>query len=238
MKEAGRVVALVFDEIEPLIVPGVSTKYLEEQVERIVLANGGIPAEKGYYGYPAAVCISVNEVILHGIPSPKQILKDGDIVSLDLVVKKGGYCADACRTYPVGVVGQRQQKMIAIARECFDNAVALVKPGTYLGDIEHIIEATAKQHGCSVPRDYTGHGIGQEMHEDPYIPCYGTPGTGPKLREGMTICIEPMIFEHHNAVRVLKDGWTVVAKDGGLTAHYENTLAVTQDGYEILTKLD
>lgn len=237
MREAGRVAALVFEQVGPMVQPGVSTAFLDEQVERVMRENGAIPAEKGYYGYPASVCTSVNEVILHGIPSSKQILRDGDIISLDLVTKKNGYCGDACRTYEVGICGERQKRMIAIAKECFNNAMALVKPGVHLGDVCHAIEETAKKYGCSVARDYTGHGIGREMHEDPYIPCYGTPGTGPVLREGMTICIEPMIFEHHNAVRVLKDGWTVVAKDKGLTAHYENTVAVTKDGCEILTKI-
>ena len=237
IREAGRVVALVFEELQPLLVPGTSTAEIDEAVERIVAREGGYPAEKGYYGYPASICVSVNEVILHGIPSKKQHLQDGDLISLDLVVKKDGYCADACRSYVVGIPSERAKKMVAIAEECFDNAMSLVKPGVHLGDVCHAIEETAKKHGCSVARDYTGHGIVREMHEDPYIPCYGTPGSGPILREGMTICIEPMIFEHRNDVRVLKDGWTVVAKDKGLTAHYENTLAVTKDGCEILTKL-
>lgn len=237
MREAGRVAALVFEEVGPLVVPGVSTAYLDEQVERVIRKYGATPAEKGYYGYPASVCASVNEVILHGIPSEKKILRDGDIISLDLVTRKDGYCGDACRTYGVGIIGERQKRMIEIAKECFDNAMSLVKPGARVGDIGHAIESTAKKYGCSVARQYTGHGIGRDMHEDPYIPCYGTPGTGPILREGMTICVEPMIFEHKNDVRVLKDGWTVVAKDGGLTSHYENTLVVTKDGCEILTKL-
>ena len=237
IREAGRVVALVFQEVEPLIVPGTTTADIDAAVESIIRREGAIPAEKGYYGYPASVCTSVNEVILHGIPSKKTMLKDGDIISLDLVAKKNGYCADACRTYEVGVCGERAKKMIAIAKECFDNAMSLVIPGVHLGDVCHAIEATAAKHGCTVAREYTGHGIGRDMHEDPYVPCYGVPGTGPILREGMTICIEPMIFEKSNKVRVMKDGWTVVAKDGGLTAHYENTLVVTKDGCEILTKL-
>ena len=236
--EAGRVVALAFEKIAPYVVPGVSTAELNSLVDRFVREEGAYPAELGYYDYPASVCISVNETILHDIPSEKKILKDGDIVTLDLVARKNGYCGDAARTFLVGICGERQKKIVALAEECFYNAVSLVKPGVHLGDVCHAIEATAAKGGCTVARDYTGHGIGKDMHEDPYIPCYGTPGTGPLLKEGMTICIEPMIFEKKNAVRVLKDGWTVVAKDGGLTAHYENTLAVTKDGYRILTKLD
>ncbi|MBQ9457828.1 MAG: type I methionyl aminopeptidase [Bacilli bacterium] len=238
IREAGRVVARAFERIAPYVEPGVSTAFLNEKIDAFVREEGAIPAELGYYGYPASVCISVNEVILHGIPSERQILRDGDIVTLDLVAKKNGYCGDAARTYLVGICGERQKRMVAIAEECFYNAVSLVKPGVRLGDVCHAIEETASKHGCTVAREYTGHGIGREMHEDPYIPCYGTPGTGPVLKEGMTICIEPMIFEKKNAVRVMKDGWTVVAKDGGLTAHYENTLVVTSGGYEILTKLD
>ena len=238
IEAASRVVAKAFERIAPLVVPGVSTAYLNQKIDEFVREEGAFPAELGYCGYPASVCISVNEVILHGIPSEKQILHDGDIVTLDLVARKDGYCGDAARTYLVGICGERQKRMVSIAEECFYNAMSLVKPGVHLGDVCHAIEETAAKHGCTVAREYTGHGIGREMHEDPYIPCYGTPGTGPVLKEGMTICIEPMIFEKKNAVRVMKDGWTVVAKDGGLTAHYENTLVVTSDGCRILTKLD
>lgn len=237
MAEAGRVVAKVFEEVGPLVKPGVSTLELNDAAEAVIRREGAIPSELGYQGYPASICASVNEVILHGIPSEKKILRDGDIVSLDLCATKNGYVGDACRTYPVGICGERALRMIKIAEECFQAAVSLVRPGVHLGDISHAIEATAAKYGCSVPRDFTGHGIGTSMHEDPYIPCYGEPGTGPILREGMTICIEPMILEHHNAVRIMKDGWTVVAKDGGLTAHYENTIAVTSSGYRILTQL-
>jgi len=237
IREASRVVAVALEEIREFIVPGVSTAFLNEKIDAIVRREGAYPAELGYYDYPASVCASVNEVILHGIPSKKKILRDGDIITLDLVARKAGYCGDAARTYPVGIVGERQKRMIAIAEECFYNAMALVKPGARVGDISHAIESTAKKYGCSVPREYTGHGIGREMHEDPVIPCYGNAGTGPVLREGMTICVEPMILEGKPNVRVLGDGWTVLAKDGMLTSHYENTLVVTADGCEILTKL-
>ena len=237
IREASRVVAVALEEIREMIVPGVSTQALNDKIDEIVRREGAIPAELGYYGYPASVCISVNEVILHGIPSKKRILRDGDIVTLDLVAKKDGYCGDAARTYPVGICGQRQKRMIAIAEECFYNAMSLVKPGARVGDISHAIESTAKAHGCSVPREYTGHGIGQQMHEDPAIPCYGVPGTGPILKEGMTLCVEPMVLEGKPQIRVLGDGWTALAKDGKLTSHYENTLLVTKDGCEILTRL-
>ncbi|MCR4562942.1 MAG: type I methionyl aminopeptidase, partial [Bacilli bacterium] len=165
----------------------------------------------------------------------KKVLRDGDIVSLDIVAIKNGYMADACRTFVVGIAGERAIKIIKAAEECFFEGVSLIKPGVHLGDIEHRIEETAKKNGYTVARDYTGHGIGTEMHEDPYIPNYGTPGSGPILREGMTLAIEPMILEGSNSTRVLKDGWTVVSKDGKLTAHYENTIVVTKDGFRILT---
>ena len=237
MRAAGRVVAKVFEEVGPLVKPGVTTLELNDAAEKVIRGEGAIPSELGYYGYPASICASVNEVILHGIPSSKKVLHDGDIVSLDLCATLDGYVGDACRTFAVGICSLRALRMIDIAKECFEESVKLVRPGVHLGDIGHAIEATARKYGCSVAREYTGHGIGTSMHEDPYVPCYGTPGTGPLLQKGMTICIEPMIFEGSNHVRVLKDGWTVVAKDGKLTSHYENTIAVTDDGYEILTKL-
>lgn len=237
IKEASRVVALCFDRVAPLIKPGVSTQELNDFIDQVMRDEGAVSGELNYNGFPASICASVNEVILHGIPSKKKILRDGDIVTIDLVARKNGYCGDAARTFSVGICSQRALKMIEIAKECFDNAVSLVKPGVHLGDISHAIESTAKRYGCSVPREYTGHGIGRNMHEDPMIPCYGVPGTGPVLRTGMTICIEPMILEHGGAVRMLNDGWTVVSKDGGLTSHYENTIVVTDDGYEILTTL-
>lgn len=237
LRSAAEVVALVFEELEPLIKPGVSTQELNDAAEAIIRREGAIPTELGYYGYPASICASVNEVLVHGIPSPKKILKDGDIVTIDLCATKNGYVGDAARTFPVGICSSRALKMIDVAKECFEEALKVVRPGNRVGDIGHAIEKTAKAHGCSVVREYTGHGIGTHMHEDPYIPCYGKEGTGDILREGMTICIEPMILEHRPEVRVLKDGWTVVAKDGGLTAHHENTLVVTSTGYEILSKL-
>lgn len=237
MREAGRVTAKVFEAIEPFVKPGVSTAELDRIIEKTVKELGATASEKGYYGYPASVCASVNEVILHGIPSEKKILRDGDIISLDLVCCLHGYHGDACRTYPVGICGERALKMIEVAKECFEEATKVIKEGAHVGDISYAIESTAKKHGCSVPREYTGHGIGTHMHEDPSIPCYGKPGTGPVLKEGMTIAVEPMILEGRPEVRVLKDGWTVVSKDGKLTSHYENTLVVLKDGYEILTAL-
>ncbi len=235
MREAGHLLSDVFEAIGPMCVPGVSTQEINDKAEEVMKLGGGESAEKGYYGYPGAICASVNEVLLHGIPSPKKILKDGDIISLDIVVRKNGYCADACRSYLVGICPEHLRTLLEVTEESFWNAVRLVKPGIHLGDVSHAIEATVKAHGYSVPREFTGHGIGKEMHEDPYIPDYGTPGTGEILREGMTLAIEPMVMEGKPHLRTLGDGWTTVTKDGKYSAHYENTIVVTKDGYEVLT---
>lgn len=235
MREAGLVCDAVFAKMAEMIAPGVSTEELSIAAERVMKEHGAISAELGYCGYPAAVCASVNEVLLHGIPSKKKILRDGDIISIDIVVKKNGYCADACRTYPVGIVQEHATKLIKVTEEAFWNGVKLVKEGVHLGDVEHAIQVTAESNGYSVAREYTGHGIGKEMHEDPYIPNYGTPGTGPILKAGMTLAIEPMVMEGKPALRTLPDGWTTVTKDGKYSAHYENTIVVTKDGYEVLT---
>jgi methionyl aminopeptidase len=235
MKEAGAVVAKVFEGLKAALRPGLSTLELDELANEIITSNGGISAEKGYYGYPGNICISVNDTVLHGIPSSKIVLKEGDIVSFDIVVKKHGYCADACRTYAVGTASPKALRLIEVTRQSFFEAVKLIKPGVHLGDIQAKIQEVNESNGYSLIRDYTGHGIGREMHEDPSIPNYGKAGTGIILKEGMTICIEPMVAEGKSATRILGDGWTVKMKDGKLSCHYENTVAVTADGYEILT---
>ena len=238
MREAGVVVGEVFAALETFIKPGVSTLEISELVEKVMVEHGAKSAEKGYCGYPAAACVSVNEELVHGIPSAKRILRDGDIVSVDIVAEKNGFLADACRTYAVGICGERQKRIIDVTTMCFDEAMKLIKPGVHLGDISHRIESVAKENGYQVAREYTGHGIGSNMHEDPYIPNYGNAGEGPILREGMTLCFEPMLLEGKNSLRILKDGWTAVAKDGKLTCHYENTIVVTSTGFEILTMLE
>lgn len=236
MRKAGELTVKVFDVVGPMVKPGVSTLELSEAAEKVITDGGGIAASKGYGGFPGAICTSVNEVLVHGIPSNKKILTDGDIVSLDVVAKLNGYCGDACRTYPVGICSEETLRLIKVTEECFFDAVALVHEGARLGDISHAIEARAKANGYSVPLEYTGHGIGEEMHEDPYIPDYGKAGTGPILKEGMTLAIEPMVLEGKNTLRTLKDGWTTLSKDGKKSSHYENTILVTKDGYEILTR--
>ena len=235
MKEAGRVVGLVFKTLKEKIRPGMSTLDIDAIVEKTMLDNNCTPAEKGYYGYPASACVSVNDVLVHGIPSSKIILKEGDIVSVDIVATYKGYMADACRTYMVGTVSNRAERLVRVTKEAFFEAVKLVKPGAFVGDLSHRIQEYVESFGYNVTRDYTGHGIGSHMHEDPSIPNYGKAGTGTKLEPNMTICIEPMVLEGRKDTRVLPDGWTAKAKDGKLTAHYENTVIVTESGYEIIT---
>lgn len=234
MKKAGEILANVFDVLEPLCVPGNTTKHLSEVAEKVIRDAGAIPAEKGYYGYPAAICASINDVVVHGIPGSTK-LKDGDIISLDIVVNYQGYMADACRTYPVGNVSPRAQKLIDVTRECFFKAMEVVRPGARIGDIGSAIQKHAEANGYSVTRDYTGHGLGRSMHEDPIVPNYGVEGQGMILKEGMTIAVEPIILEGRCESRVLKDGWTAVTCDHKLAAHYENSIVITKDGYEILT---
>ncbi len=235
MKKAGDILATVFDVLEPLCIPGTTTKHLSEVAEKVIRDAGAIPAEKGYYGYPAAICASINDVVVHGIPSSVK-LKSGDIISLDIVVQYQGYMADACRTYMVGEVSPMAQKLVEVTKECFFEAMKVVKPGARVGDISHAIQAHAEANGFSVTHDYTGHGLGRDMHEDPTIPNYGLPNTGMVLREGMTIAVEPIVLQGRKETRVLKDGWTAVTVDHKLAAHYENSIVITKDGYEILTK--
>jgi methionyl aminopeptidase len=235
MKTAGRVVAKVFETLKPMLKSGVSTYELNEAAEKVIFENGCDAPCKGYYGYPCGICISVNETLIHGIPSKKIILKEGDIVSLDVVASYRGYAADAARTYPVGITTERANKVMRVAREAFYNGVKLIKPGVRLGDVQEAIQKTVESNGYNVARDFTGHGIGKSMHEDPAIPNYGKAGTGPVLQKGYGLAIEPMVCEGTGLTRILGDGWTAKTKDGKLSAHYENTVIVTDDGYEIIT---
>ena len=235
MKKAGEVVAKVFEECGKLMKPGVSTFEINEKAEEVIFGSGCTAPCKGYYDYPAATCVSVNDTLIHGIPSHKIILKDGDIVSLDVVANYQGYCADATRTFKIGIVGPRAERIIEVCKSAFFNGVNLIKPGVHLGDIQEAIQKTVESNGYNVARDFTGHGIGKNMHEDPSVPNYGKAGNGPILQKGMAIAIEPMILEGKKDTRILGDGWTVKSKDGKLTCHYENTVVVTDNGYEIIT---
>ena len=235
MKEAGKLVAKVFETIEPLIRPGISTYEINEIAERVIYEAGGTCPCKGYYDYPAGTCVSVNETLIHGIPSKKIILKEGDIVSLDVVANLKGYCADATRTFLVGTCKDSVKQILDVCQKAFYEGINQAKPGNRVGDISAAIQHYVESHGYSVARDFTGHGIGKGMHEDPSVPNYGIAGTGPLLQKGMTIAVEPMILEGKKETRVLGDGWTVKSKDGKLTCHYENTIVITEDGNEIIT---
>ena len=235
MKEAGKLVAKVFETIAPLIRPGISTYEINEIAEKVIYEGGGTCPCKGYYDYPAGTCVSVNETLIHGIPSKKIILKEGDIVSLDVVANLKGYCADATRTFLVGTCKDSVKQILDVCTKAFYEGIKQAKPGNRVGDISAAIQHYVESHGYSVARDFTGHGIGKGMHEDPSVPNYGIAGTGPLLQKGMTIAVEPMILEGKKETRILGDGWTVKSKDGKLTCHYENTIVITEDGNEIIT---
>lgn len=235
IKKAGSILADTFDYLKVHTRAGISTKELDKLAESFIRNHGGIPTCKGYEGFPGAICISVNDTLLHGIPSKSIILKDGDIVSYDICVTYEGYIADACRTFPVGEISSEAKRLLDTTKKCFFEAVKLVKPGVHLGDISQKIYETGTSAGYTLTRDYGGHGVGREMHEDPFVLNYGEKGTGPILKKGMVIAIEPMLNEGKVELYTLDDGWTVKTLDGKLSCHYENTIAITDDGYEILT---
>ena len=235
IKKAGSILADTFDYLKVHTRAGISTKELDKLAESFIRSHGGIPTCKGYEGFPGAICISVNDTLLHGIPSKSIILKDGDIVSYDICVTYEGYIADACRTFPVGEISSEAKRLLDTSKKCFFEAVKLVKPGVHLGDISQKIYETGTSEGYTLTRDYGGHGVGREMHEDPFVLNYGEKGTGPILKKGMVIAIEPMLNEGKVELYTLDDGWTVKTLDGKLSCHYENTIAITDDGYEILT---
>lgn len=235
MREAGKVNSLILRELKDIIKPGISTKDIDDFVEKTVKAHGMKASEKGYCGYPASVCTSVNEEVVHGIPSKKRILKAGDIVSVDLVVEYKGYMADAARTYAVGEISPEAQNLIETAEKSFFAGIEFAKEGCRLQDISHAVQTVVEAQGFGVIRDFVGHGIGKEMHEEPQIPNYGKAGKGPRLQSGMTLAIEPMICQGSYEVDVLLDDWTVVTVDGGLAAHYENTVVITDGEPELLT---
>ncbi len=235
MREAGKVCGLILRELANIIQPGISTLEIDRFVEKTVREHGMRAAEKGYCGYPASVCVSINDEVVHGIPSKKRHLREGDIVSCDLVVEYEGYMADAARTYAVGSVSPTAKHLIETAEKAFWNGIAYAKEGYRLSDISHAVQETVEAEGFGVIRDFVGHGIGSEMHEDPQIPNVGKPGKGPRLQRGMTLAIEPMITEGSWEIDVLADDWTAVTLDGSLAAHYENTIVITDGEPELLT---
>lgn len=236
MREAGRVIAEVFELMREKIRPGVTTAELDRAAEQHILKRKAIPVCKGYEGFPAATCISVNDEVIHGIPG-KRLIQEGDIVSVDLSVKLDGFCADAARTFPVGEIDPAVAKLLEVTKACMLAGAEMAVAGNRLGDIGSRIQTMAEAAGYGVVTDYVGHGIGREMHEAPDVPNYGRPGRGLRIVNGMALAIEPMINMGTAAVRRLSDGWTVVTLDGKPSAHYENTVAITPDGPQLLTVL-
>lgn len=237
MRKAGKIVALAHEVIRQHIKPGISTLELDQIAEEVIREHGAIPAFKGYHGFPGSICASINKEVVHGIPSRGRILKDGDIISVDIGSLINGYYGDSAKTYAVGNISDEANKLIEVTRESFYEGLKYCKVGYRLSDVSHAIQKYVEDNGFSVVRDFVGHGIGTSMHEEPQIPNYGKPGKGPRLAKGMVLAIEPMVNVGEYDVIVLDDDWTVETLDGSLSAHYEHTIAITDDEPIILTDL-
>ena len=237
LKEAGRIVALCHEEMKKQVRPGVSTQELNDICERIILEHNATPSFKGYGGFPSAVCASVNEVVVHGIPSKKQIPKEGDIVALDIGACYKGYHGDSAWSYAVGNISSKDKLLMQVTHDALFKGLEQVHEGAHLGDVSAAIGNYASSFGFGIVEEFTGHGVGRNLHEDPAIFNFGEPGTGPLLKEGMVLAIEPMINAGTKKVRILSDGWTTVTKDKSKSAHFEHTIVVRKNGYEILTTL-
>ena len=235
MREPCKIVKETLEFVGSKICAGMSSKEIDELVERYIRAAGAYPSCLGYGGFPASACVSVNSVVVHGIPRKEEILKEGDIVSVDLCAYKNGYHGDACRTFKIGKVSPEVEKLVKVTEECFFKGIEGLKAGTPLYDIGYRVQKHAESFGYGVIRSYTGHGIGKEMHEDPSVPNFGKLGTGMRLKAGTVLCVEPMIAMGSWRVNLLPDGWGAVTVDGKPAAHYENTIVVKEDGVEILT---
>lgn len=234
MREAGKMVSMTHQYLKNFIKPGITTKELDRLAEEYICKMGGVPTCKGYEGFPATLCTSVNDTVVHGIPDNYK-LKDGDIITIDMVIGYKGYQGDAAWTYSVGEINDDKKYLMEHTEKALYEGVKQVKPGNRIGDISNAVEEYANKHHLGVVKELCGHGIGREMHEDPEVPNYGAKGTGPKLREGMVICIEPMLNLGTADIYMLDDEWTIKTDDGKPAAHYEHTILVTKDGYEILT---
>jgi len=236
MRAAGRILAEVKARLKALVRPGASTKDIDEDIEAFIVGKGAAPAFKGYRGYPATVCASINEEVVHGIPSAKRKLKDGDIIGLDLGCIVEGYYGDCAITLPVGPVPERVQELLDVTRESLDKAIVQCRAGNRIGDISYAVQAHCESHGFGVVRAFVGHGIGRALHEEPQVPNFGEAGRGSVLKAGMVLAIEPMVTMGSWEVRVLEDGWTAVTVDGSFAAHFEDTIAITANGPEVLTR--
>jgi methionyl aminopeptidase len=235
MREAGRLVAEVITELSAQVAPGVNTADLDALAEKRITHAGAAPAFKGYHGYPASICASINDEVIHGIPSGRRVLREGDIISLDVGASLGGYFGDSAVTLAVGQVSEEAATLLRVTEEALYKAIERARPGNRVSDIGHAVQHHVEAYGFSVVREFVGHGIGQRMHEEPQVPNYGEPGRGPRLTEGMVLAIEPMVNAGKPAVKVLGDGWTAVTRDGSLSAHFEHTVAVTAGEPWILT---
>jgi len=227
MRAAGKLVGQVLTALAAKVAPGVTTADLDAIAEGLIVDAGAIPAFKGYHGYPATICASVNEEVIHGIPSGQRVLKAGDVISIDVGASLDGYFGDSAVTLPVGPISEDAARLLRVTEESLYKAIAVVKPGGRVSDIGHAVQKHVEAYGFSVVREFVGHGIGQQMHEEPQVPNYGEPGRGPRLAEGMVVAIEPMVNAGKPAVKVLGDGWTAVTRDRSLSAHFEHTVAVT-----------
>ena len=236
MREAGRILAITHEELEKALKPGISTWEIDRLGEEIIRSYGCVPSFKNYRGYPASICISVNDEVVHGIPSKKRILDEGDIVSLDAGVIYRGYHSDAARTHGVGQISPEAGQLIEVTKQCFFEGIKYAKTGNHLNDISTAIQTYAEKFGYGVVRDLVGHGIGTHLHEDPEVPNFARKRKGIRLQPGMTLAVEPMINAGRYEVRWLDDDWTVITTDGSLSAHYENTILITEEGPEILSR--
>lgn len=236
MREAGRIVALTHQELEKHIKPGITTLELDAIAEKFIKQHDATPSFQGYNGFTGSICTSVNEELVHGIPGSR-VLKDGDIISLDVGAFYNGYHGDSAWTYAVGTIDEETQNLLDVTEESLHLGLEEAKPGVRLSNISHAIQTYVESKGYSIVREYVGHGVGQSLHEGPQIPNYGPPNKGPRLRPGMTLAVEPMVNAGSRYVRTLADNWTVITVDGKMCAHFEHTIAITDTGYEILTKL-
>lgn len=236
MHRSGLIVWGALEEMRAMVQPGISTKELDKFAESYTAERKARPAFKGYRGYPGSVCTSINQEVVHGIPSSSRRLREGDILSMDFGVELDGYFADAALTVAVGKISPERERLLRVTRESLDRAIEKVRPGNRLGDVSAAVQQWVEKHGYSVVREFVGHGIGTHMHEEPQVPNYGLAGQGPKLQEGLVIAIEPMVNAGGPAVRVLSDDWTAVTADGSDAAHFEHTVAVTRNGPWILTR--
>ncbi len=235
--QASKIVAEILSAIEELVKPGISTKEIETFAEDIIKRRGGVPAFKGYRGYPASLCASVNSEVVHGIPKKKGILKEGDIISIDLGVIYKGFIGDAAKTFPVGEIDEEAKKLLQVTEESLYKGIDMAKPEKRVSDISHAIQTHVESNGFSVVRAFVGHGIGRDLHEEPQVPNFGAPHKGPRLKSGTVLAIEPMVNEGSFNVKILKDGWTATTVDGARSAHFEHTVAVRDGEPQILTIL-